>query len=239
MSSFERGGKGPPGIREFTFPPLEREEGWKPSSTLAFAPLVDREPETASHLEEDITAQARQILAAALEQRQHIEREAYEQGFAQGRQDGLEVGRRGLEEVTQRLAAVAESLAGCASRLYQEWEENLTGLVLAIARKVVGRDLAAAPAEIRTFLEQGFQAVSCREGLKLHLHPQDLEAIGTLPEGIWPPQVEVVADPTLTPGGFFLETAWGDLDGTVEQRWERVFQIVAQALENDNADQTS
>lgn len=235
MSSFKIPNAPPLGVQEFCFPGFD--EGCAPPEpqNFVFEPLLQQEPETAAQIEEDLAAQARRILVEAQEQRQHIERQAYEEGFQQGQRDGQEVGRKGLEEVTQRLARLAEDLAGIKDRLYREREEELVALLLLIARKVVGRELQARPEVICTLVEQGFQTLTHREGLKLHLHPQDLEVVSGVSREAWPPGVELAPDGTLTPGGFRLETLLGEVDGTVETRWEQVARKVTQILEEDDA----
>jgi flagellar assembly protein FliH len=179
----------------------------------------------------DLEARAREILAQAEATRQHIERQAYEEGFRQGQEDGREVGLRGLEEVTGRLRDLLTELAQARERLYREREEDMVRLALAVARQVVGRELRLHPGLIRPLLQQAFQALSHREGLRLHLHPGDLEALSGASREAWPPEVELVPDATLTPGGFRLETALGELDGTLETRWERVVRAIEAALE--------
>ncbi len=235
MSSFKIIHSPPPEVQEFCFPGFEEGDPPVAPRRFAFEPLLPEEPQTGALLEEDLTAQAQEILAEAQRQRQHIERQAYEEGFRQGQRDGQEMGRKGLEEVTQRLLGLLQELAACKETLYREWQAELVSLVLLIARKVVGRELRTHPEVIGTLVEQGFQSLSHREGLKLHLHPADVEALAAASRESWPPGVELVADGTLTPGGFRLETALGEVDGTVETRWERVAGKVTQMLEELDA----
>ncbi len=178
----------------------------------------------------DLEARAREILAQAEAQRQHIERQAYEEGFRQGQQDGREMGLKALEEVTRRLRDLLAELVDFRERLFREREEEMVRLALAVARQVVGRELKSDPGSLRPLLEQAFQAISHREGLRLHLHPGDLEVLCEAAREGWPPEVELVADGNLTPGGFRLETTLGELDGTLETRWERVARAVTAAL---------
>jgi flagellar biosynthesis/type III secretory pathway protein FliH len=47
--------------------------------------------------------------------------------------------------------------------------------------------------------------------------------------------VALAADATITPGGFRLETALGEVDGTRETRFALIVQAVQQALESLDA----
>jgi flagellar assembly protein FliH len=176
----------------------------------------------------DLEARVREILAQAEARREHIERQAYEEGFRQGQRDGREVGLKALEEVTRRLRDLLTELTGLRERLFREREEEMVHLALAVARQVVGRELQSDPGLIRGLLQ--------RDGLRLHLHPGDLEVLSETGKEGWPPEVELVADAGLTPGGFRIETGVGELDGSLETRWERVARTVTAALEKARDD---
>lgn len=219
----------PPGdLHPYRLPGLTENPGSPDPGS--FAPDVQLSPDAPS-LARDLAAQAREILAQAEARREHIERQAYEEGFRQGQQDGREVGLKALEEVTRRLQDLLTDLGRLRDRLFREREEEMVRLALVVARQVVGRELQLDPGLMRTLLEQAFGALSHREGLRLHLHPSDLEALSEAARETWPPGVELVADATLTPGGFRLETSLGELDARLETRWERVAGTVRAALE--------
>ncbi|MCL6620863.1 MAG: hypothetical protein K6T55_02070 [Syntrophobacterales bacterium] len=231
MSSYKIFRTPPSDLHPFRLPGLTEED--RPAATVCepFSPDFGRDAGPPPLPPGDLEARVREILAQAEANRQHIERQAYEEGFRQGQEDGREVGLKGLEEVTGRLRDLLTELAQARERLYREREEDMVRLALAVARQVVGRELRLHPGLIRSLLQQAFQALSHREGLRLHLHPGDLEALSGAARESWPPAVELVADATLTPGGFRLETALGELDGTLETRWERVVRAIDAALE--------
>ena len=79
-------------------------------------------------------------------------------------------------------------------------------LVLLISRKIVARELTLQPEAIEDIVAAGFKLLADTENLKLHLNPKEHEFLEfSLKEG-WPPGVELVADGTVSPGGFVLET---------------------------------
>lgn len=231
MSSYKIFRTPPPEVHPFPLPGLA--EDAVPPAAPPDLFTTDLSPEEGSHLPRaaDLEAHAREILAQAEARREHIERQAYEEGFRQGQEDGREVGLKALEEVTRRLKDLVRELAGLRERLFREREEEMVRLALAVARQVAGRELRSNPGLLRTLLEQAFHALSHREGLRLYLHPGDLEVLSETAREGWPPEVELVADASLTPGGFRLESALGELDGTLETRWQRVAQVVSATLE--------
>lgn len=231
MSSYKIFRTPPAGVHPFPLPGLTEEGAPRAEAQELFTPDFGQEEGPPLPGAVDLEVRVREILAQAEAQREHIERQAYEEGFRQGQEDGREVGLKALEEVTRRLQDLLTELAGLRERLFREREEEMVHLALAVARQVVGRELKSDPGLIRGLLQQAFHALSQRDGLRLHLHPGDLEVLSEAAREGWPPEVELVADASLTPGGFRLETGVGDLDGTLETRWERVARTVTAALE--------
>jgi flagellar assembly protein FliH len=78
---------------------------------------------------------------------------------------------------------------------------------------------------------QGFQYLADSEEIKLRLNPLDYEILQQGSRDSWPAGVELVADGTIEAGGFLLETPTGDIDGTLENRWAVVSQVVRDAIQ--------
>jgi flagellar assembly protein FliH len=195
-------------------------------------------PKGAPQGELGVETKVEDILAAAHLKAEKIEQQAYEEGFQQGQKDGQEVGRRALEEVIKRLQSLATTLEQDRESLFQQREGVLLDLVLLVSEKLVARELSLHPETIRQSIEEGFRQVAQQEGLRLLISPLDYEVLQQENLDSWPPGVELQADGTISPGGFRLETALGEVDGTRETRWSRVVQAVHQALETVNADTT-
>jgi flagellar biosynthesis/type III secretory pathway protein FliH len=176
-------------------------------------------------------AKADEIVAAAHLKAQEIEQQAYEEGFQQGQHDGVEVGRRALEEVVKRLQNLVTSLEQDRESLFQQREGILVELVMLVSEKLLARELRLHPETIRQIIEAGFQQVAHQEGLRLLVSSLDYEVLRQENLEAWPSGVELVADGTLSPGGFRLETALGEVDGTRETRWDLVIKAVQLAVE--------
>jgi flagellar assembly protein FliH len=199
----------------------------------AFAGIV---PRNIAYSETELRHQADQILAEAEAKCQHLEQQAYEEGFRQGQKDGQEVGWRGLEEVIQRFETMLVALAQEKEKLLQLWERELVELAVTISQKIVGRELTIQPEAIREFLTAAFHSLREVERLRLLVHPQDYELLINHTQASWPPGLEVAVDGSLTPGGFLLETDQGEIDGTIETRWAKVRAAIDNALGNGHED---
>ncbi len=182
----------------------------------------------------EMMEEAQGIVGEARKRAQHIEREAYEQGFLQGQKDGREVGERSLEQLAQRFQELVHALLREKEELYRQREMELVELVLLISRKIVVRELKLQPEAIQEIVAAGFDLLAQTEDIKLRINPQDHELLQWAPQDAWPPGVELIADGTVSPGGFLMETATGDIDGTLKNRWAVVAQLVQERLQAIN-----
>ncbi|OGP73828.1 MAG: hypothetical protein A2Y80_01625 [Deltaproteobacteria bacterium RBG_13_58_19] len=217
-------------VQEFQLPGFNSSPVKREVTTFVFEALKLSNPED-HFLENQLSEQAHQIITGAEERAQHIEHQAYEQGFLQGQKDGQELGKRGLEEVAQRLAQLVVAAEEEKEKLYRRREAELLELVLIVSKNLVDRELSLNPEAIRGIIEKGFRHVAARENLKLLIHPQDYETLRQTPLESWPSGVEMVPDGTITPGGVRFETPSGDVDGTLENRWQTLAQVIQKTLE--------
>ena len=207
-----------PRIKKFRFEPFAfKEPGMQPSP--------------------EMIEEAQGIVGEARKKAQHIEREAYEQGFLQGQKDGQEVGERSLDQQVQQFRDLVQALAREKEELFRRREQELLDLVLLISRKVVGRELKIQPEAIQDIIAGGFRILADTEDIKLRLNPQDYELLEWASKDNWPADVQLVVDGTIEPGGFIMETTSGDIDGTLENRWAVVTKLVQEALQAEDEPQ--
>jgi flagellar assembly protein FliH len=229
MSLFK---EGPEEVEEFLFPGFDGEAETERVTEFLFQPLDYHEPGMAPTPEMIEAAQG--IVGEARKRAQLIERQAYEEGFQQGLKDGREVGERSLDQQVQQFRDLVQALAREKEELYRRREDELLNLVLLISRKIVIRELKLQPEAIQEIVAEGFKILADTEDVKLRINPQDYEILQWAPQDSWPPGVELIADGTISPGGFLMETVCGDIDGTVKNRWAVVAKMVQKALHGED-----
>lgn len=191
--------------------------------------FADPEVQEEEQGEEQLTPE--ELLAQARQRAQEIEQQAYEEGFRQGQADGLEVGRRALKEAIRRVEALVANLEQEREELFRHREQDLVELALLVAERLLLKELELHPEAIREIIREGFRQISRQETLRLWVSPPDFELLQQEAAADWPPGVELRPDPGLSPGGFRLETALGEVDGTRETRWALIAEAVRQAAE--------
>jgi flagellar assembly protein FliH len=90
-------------------------------------------------------------------------------------------------------------------------------LAIAIARRVLYRELATDPEAILGLVNAAFNKLNARETHRLRVSPRDAAVIEEHRLKLqFPPALEIAADGSLTPGSAIFETSRGDLDASVD-----------------------
>lgn len=165
-----------------------------------------------------------------------IRKEARIDGEAEGRATGLAEGRKtghteglatGLAAASahaERLRALAQSLPDALRRAEEELSRTVLALALDVARQVVHRTLKTEPEWVLPVVRDLLNTEPALRGEpRLLLHPDDVALVrSSLGQEIEAAGWQVRADDAITRGGCRVQSATGELDGTLETRWKRV-----------------
>jgi hypothetical protein len=139
-------------------------------------------------------------------------------------------GQARVTELIDRLASSIELLAGERVRVLARAESQLVELAVAIARRVIGRELTVDPTLLADLASEGIEALGSKERLVVRLgdvaDDAGIEAIRARLTAR-APQCQVVHDPTLPRGGCIVETEYGTVDESLEARLASVVDAVA------------
>ncbi len=151
---------------------------------------------------------------AELEKRIH---QARQEGVREGEAAGLRKATEQMEPALQRFAKTIEELAAVRSRFRREAEQDLVRLSLAVAKRILRREMAVDPAALLGLVKAALDQLDLRETHRLRMHPQDAPAIEQRLRALGIPQrLEVVGDPALERGAAVFETSRGEMDASVD-----------------------
>lgn len=176
--------------------------------------------------EKDFDAEARQVLDRAKARSAEIERRAYEQGFAKGERDGKKIGLDQIVPYLENFKRLGEQLAGSRERLLEEVEPMAVKLALAIASKVVKKEVADDKQTAARLTRDAVRKIVDRQKLIIHVSQTDHDLISELlpdilcMEGV--KECSVVPDPNVAPGGCILETEGGSVDARIATALEEI-----------------
>jgi flagellar assembly protein FliH len=144
-------------------------------------------------------------------------RKAREAGYREGEAAGRERAAAELQPVVQRLTASINSVASMRPRVRRDAEQELVQLSIAIARRILRRELTVDPDAIGGLVKAALDKVQARDICRVRTHADYLPALKRcLDQSSAPAGVELVSDAGLQPGDVVIETRRGDLDGSVE-----------------------
>lgn len=142
---------------------------------------------------------------------------AYQQGQAAGEQVASQRVMQRMDPAIASLGTIAGELASMRQKFRAEAEQDTVKLAIAIARRVLRRELATDPDAILGLVMAAFQKLNARETHRLRVSAADAAVIQEFRSRLdLPPALEIAGDPTLAPGSAIFETSRGDLDASVD-----------------------
>lgn len=150
-------------------------------------------------------------------------REARETGYGEGEAAGRAQAEDEVRAAVQRLT---ESIAGIdeyRGRLYRQTEVDAVRLSVAIARRVLRRELTVDPSAIEGLVGAALQRLQLQETCRVKMHPDYIPALGAAIERMgMSAKVEVVADPAQEPGAAVFEMPRGNLDASIDSQLREI-----------------
>ncbi len=145
-----------------------------------------------------------------------LERQAYERGFRDGQAEGARQGLQQFQRAIQAFAETASQLASYKASLRSEVERELAQLSLAVARKILRRELTVDPNVVLAVVHAGLRELESVEIYRLRLNPQDVPAVSAWFEQHGGGKIQILPDPQVSRGGALFETAQGQLDARLD-----------------------
>ena len=154
-----------------------------------------------------------------------INQQAYRQGYDAGYAQGS---ARAADEAA-RLAQLVETIRQETTGLEQRIAEDLVKLALTLARTLVRESLKVHPELLEAIVREAVAEVPpFSRGTRVRLNPDDAALLGAhLSQelgGNW----NVVEDANILRGGCRIETPTGEIDATLETRWQKLSAALAQ-----------
>ena len=147
----------------------------------------------------------------------------YRQGFEEGQAAARrEIGAQ-FDAAYERLARTIEELSALRARFRHEAEEEVVALSLAVARRILHRELTVAPDAILGLVKAALEKIEMREVQRVRVHPADVALVQQHLEKMGlPRRVEVSGDPGLARGSAIFDSSRGALDSSVETQLEEI-----------------
>jgi flagellar assembly protein FliH len=174
---------------------------------------------------------SREQFAQLQQQYEQRTREAHAAGVREGEAAGRQRAAAELQPVIDRLGRAIDEIGGLHARLRAEAEADLIQLSLAIARRVLRRELAIDPEALHGLVLGALEKLSGQEISRVRVNPAHAALVTeSLRQNSASDKVQVIADPSRELGTVIFETQRGNLDASVESQLQEIERGLADRL---------
>lgn len=147
---------------------------------------------------------------------QSKEQLGYERGLAEGRNQSFQQAAELQRPVLDRMAHAIAGLAMLRPQLRMQSEAGLIRLCVAIAHRILKREVHMDPLALEGIVEAALSKVASEEVFRIRVHPNHAETIRALLSRLGVPEsVHVEPMSSMDEGDVVVETASGALDASV------------------------
>jgi flagellar assembly protein FliH len=172
------------------------------------------------------------------------EEQAYRKGFAEGKAQGLNDGQDtgielGTKKIEPLISAIKEALIqlnAIRQETYLQLEIEVVELTLAIAQKVICREIATDKETVVCVAKEALAKVDDPGKVKIKMNPSDLKFINetkyqlaNLIPGL--NNVTFEAEENIQSGGCIIETDLGEIDARIEKQLQAVKESFLSTME--------
>jgi flagellar assembly protein FliH len=157
------------------------------------------------------------IKAQLERQWEHKVAEARAAGLREGEAAGRSRAAAEVQPVIERMTRAIEEIAQLRARLRREAEADMLQLSLAIARRVLRREMAIDPEAMHGLVLAALEKLQLQEICRIKVHPSQAPQISVLLEkSHHGSPLQVIPDAARQPGALVFETERGNLDVSVD-----------------------
>lgn len=150
-------------------------------------------------------------------------REAHAGGVREGEALGRKNAAAEMQPVLERVARSIDEMSQLRAQFRREAEGDMVRLSLAIARRVLRRELAIDPDAMHGLVLGALEKLQTQEICRVRVHPSHAAQITAyLQKAVSGSTVEVLADPAREPGTVIFETGAGNLDASVDSQLQEI-----------------
>jgi len=186
----------------------------------------------ANSIIEEASQKAREVSESLVrEAEEAAKKRGFEAGMEEGKREAYSKAADELQVGIKNLGALVRSFSGAVEdgrrRLAKAGERDLVTLALAIARKIVEREVVLAPESASQIAERAVALLSQRDAVELLVNPKDAETIES-----YVPELKrafsdlenlrVTPDESISRGGCIARTSVGSVDASIESQIDQI-----------------
>jgi flagellar assembly protein FliH len=174
--------------------------------------------------------------APSVQTRQNDEeqiRQAVQRGYAEGEAAARAALGESTKAINAELTMTVARISQMRSAIYKEAQADLLKLSIAIARRILHRELLVSPDILQSIVSVVLDKLDRQEVQRIRVHPamaarldQDLKNLSQQR------RIQVESDPMLAPGACIFETSRGNVDASIDSQLGEIERGLADRLES-------
>jgi flagellar assembly protein FliH len=170
---------------------------------------------------------AEAMLSEAEEKGQKIYEEAYTKGFQHGQSDAEAKVLEETETLLDYLRDLGQAISLSQEKVIMSAEESIGKLALAVAGKLIRREIHADESVVEDIVRESLEAVKSGNSIKLKVNARDIDRIRDCKDILLQaadniPDFEIVEDPRIEQGGCIIETDFGIVDARIDSQLQEI-----------------
>ncbi len=189
----------------------------------------------------EVEAKAAAIIDAARAEADNIRESAHQEGLASGEKVGREGVAAEFAKAIDAIKAVLANLQEKCLQVDQHIDGDIYELIKTMVDRLVNHEVSVNPKVIQATLAKALDFVVENCTVKVSLHPNDFSRLKDA--GLADPhllegrnRIQLMEDPSVDEGGCRLATNFGEVDASLNNRRQLLYQVVDQAFMDSLAD---
>src|SRR5579871_1284056 len=150
-------------------------------------------------------------------------REARETGRAEGEAQAREKAQAEVRETIDRLASAIAEFDRYRQQLLRQTETDAVRLSVAIARRVLRRELTVDPSAIEGLVRAALERLQSQESCRVRMHPDFVPALRDCVSKMgMDGRIEILSDASQEPGAAVFETSRGSLNASIDSQLNEI-----------------
>ena len=149
--------------------------------------------------------------------------QAREEGRAEGEAQAKARAEEEVRSTIERLAAAIAEIDQYRGQLLRQTETDAVRLSIAIARRVLRRELTVDPGAIEGLVRAALERLQSQESCKVRMHPEFIPALRDCVERMgMESRVEIIPDAAQEPGAAVFEMSRGCLNASIDSQLKEI-----------------
>lgn len=157
---------------------------------------------------------------------------AYARGRRESEAEGQQRIATTLQNTAERLAQSVKQLADVRPRLCKEAEADLLRLSLAIAQRILHRELNIDPTALQALVKLSLDRLGRQDEIRVRVNPLLADTVRSILGKLSSRPPDVTPDSALEAGGLIFETTRGQLDASIHSQLDEIERGLIDHLEN-------